>query len=63
MTHDKFTNHEYLIRDDLNEFLPYQLSMVRYLLTMVLTGTGNLGLIPEKRPERRPLLPRKAAGA
>ena len=30
---------------------------------MVATGTGNLGLVPERGPERWPPLLRKAAGA
>ena len=30
---------------------------------MVVTGTGDRGSIPEKEPEKRLLLPRKAAGA
>ena len=30
---------------------------------MVMTGTEDQGLIPEKEPEKRLLLPRKAAGA
>jgi hypothetical protein len=30
---------------------------------VVFTGTGNWGSIPESEPEKRPTLPRKAAGA
>ena len=31
------------LRDDANEFLPYQLSMVMYWITMVMTGNGEFG--------------------
>ncbi len=36
-------NHGFKIRDDTNEFLPYQLSMVMKRITMVLTGNGEFG--------------------
>ena len=41
----------------------YQLMTVRYWLTVVTTGTGNQGLIPENRPERWPICLLTAAGA
>ena len=43
--------------------LPYQLSMVRDMPTMVVTVTGNQGSIPEREHEKRLPHPRKAAGA
>ena len=43
--HNNFSNRTVLYRtgDDTYEFLPYQLSMVRYWLTMVVTGNRELG--------------------
>ena len=46
MNHDKFTNPIlFLLKglDDTNEFLTYQLSMVVYWTTMVMTGNGEFG--------------------
>jgi len=40
--HDNSTNRGASL-DDSFKFLPYQLSMVRYWLTMVTTGDGELG--------------------
>ncbi len=43
--------------------LPYQLLMVSAVLTMVVTGNGNQGSIPERKHAKRLPHPRKAAGA
>ena len=51
------------VRDASRKFLPYQLWTVGSRPTVVVTGTGNRGLIPEREPERWLPLPRKAAGA
>ena len=44
VTHDNLSNRsDIYVGDDTYKFLPYQLSMVRYWLTMVSTGNGELG--------------------
>lgn len=44
VNHDNFTNRSDLsVGDESFKFLPYQLTMVVYWTTMVLTGDGELG--------------------
>ena len=52
VTLDNLADREPLVRGVHHETVTYQLVTVRYWLTVVATGTGNQGLIPENRPER-----------
>jgi hypothetical protein len=62
--HGNFTNRTASSRRCfIHEFLPYQLSTVVSRTTVVVTGDGELGSIPEREPEKRLPHPRKAAGA
>ena len=59
MIHDKLLS---AFGDDF-KFLTYQLSMVGYWPTVAVTGDRELVFDSEREPEKRPPLPRKAAGA